>query len=207
MSASKLLSLLSIAALSAGCHLLPSSMGGPAASAPPPSPAQKPEPVLYARDGSIVTPGNVDSMPRREVEGGEGSRAKILELYQRVVSDRDRLQLLVASQEAEIAQMRAAAVNEAARLADVEARLASAERSAAELGNQNLDLAARLTTAQIRRYEAERKWLEALLAAPARTVAALDPRANAPAAPTAATGATPTPSPSPAGEGKPKEHH
>lgn len=206
MSASKLLSLLSLAALSVGCHLLPNAEGG-SADAAPPAPAQKSEPVLYARDGSVVTPGNVDSMPRREVEGGEGSRAKILELYQRVVSDRDRLQLLVASQEAEIAQMRAAAEAEAARLADVEARLASAERSAAELGNQNLDLAARLTTAQIRRYEAERKWLEALLAAPARTVAALDPRASAPAAPNAPAAATPPLNPAPAGEVKPKEHH
>jgi chromosome segregation ATPase len=133
------------------------------------------EPVLYARDGSIVSPQGVSSnsgLPRRDVQNADGSRAKILELYQRVVEERDKLTLELASNAAELAHVQAALTAETARANQFEARLGTLEQSTSELGAQNLELAARLTAAQIRGLEAEKRWLELSLSLPANAVAA-----------------------------------
>jgi hypothetical protein len=166
------------------CHLLPGT------NKVAPEPVQKTAPVvaesvLYARDGSIVTPQGVApgaGLPRREVQGAEDSRSKILELYQRVVEERDKLTLELTARDAEISQIRKTLELEVARSNEFEARVRTAEQTTAELCSQNLELAARLTTAQIRGLEAEKRWLELSLSLPAKTVASTPKRDSAPAA-------------------------
>jgi len=184
MRSAKFLVLSVLACGLGACHMLPGA--GTAA----PEPVQKTAPVvaesvLYARDGSIVSPQGVApgaGLPRREVQGAEGSRAKILELYQRVVEERDQLTLEIAARDAEIAQMRKTLELEVARANEFEARVKTAEQSSTELCSQNLDLAARLTTAQIRGLEAEKRWLELSLSLPAKTLAST-PKHDSAAAP------------------------
>ncbi|HUR28563.1 MAG TPA: hypothetical protein VM509_10280 [Planctomycetota bacterium] len=130
------------------------------------------EAVLYARDGSVVTESPTNAVPRREMQGSEGSRTKILELYQRVVEERDRLQLALAERESELSAVKKALETEASRTKELESRASAAVLSSAQLAEQNLDLAGRLAQAQIRRLEAEKQWLELSLALPAKTVAA-----------------------------------
>jgi len=172
----KVLLVLASASL-AGCQMLPITFG-----AKPEPPVKKTAPiageaVLYARDGSIVTPADgsgAGGLPRREVQGGDGSRTKMLELYQRVVEERDHLQLSLADRDSELVLLRKQIEEERAHSVEVEARMKTAETASAELANQNLELAGRLTVAQIRRLEAEKKWLELSIALPAKTVAAVE---------------------------------
>ena len=184
MRRSSILYLLLAAASFAGCQALPAPWGtkqGPKMPAEKTAPIAG-EPVLYAHDGSIVTPGASSAttgLPRRDVLGAEGSRAKILELYQRVVDERDRLQLSLTERDGELAALHKQFDAESSRAKDLEARMKSAEQSASELTNQNLDLAGRVTTAQIRRLEAEKKWLELSISLPSKTVAAIE-NAHAP---------------------------
>jgi len=49
------------------------------------------------------------------MQGGDGSRAKILELYQRVVDERDHLQLTLAERDGEVAVLQASGVDRAWR--------------------------------------------------------------------------------------------
>lgn len=136
-----------------------------------------PEAVLYARDGSIVTPEGAAAtaaLPRREVQNQEGSRKTMLELYEAVVEERDQLRLLVSARDNELAQVRQQLEQESLRANGLETRALAAEQSGAELANQNLELAARLTVAQIKRLEAEKSWLELSIALPTKTVAAGD---------------------------------
>jgi chromosome segregation ATPase len=133
--------------------------------------------VLYARDGSVVTPttpGSASNLPRREVQNGEGTRTKILELYERVVEERDQLRLTLTAKESELVQLHQQLDKESALANDFEARLRTAEQARTELTNQNLDIAGRLTTAQIKRLEAEKKWLELSISLPTKTVAAVE---------------------------------
>jgi hypothetical protein len=159
----------------AACNALPPQWGGTRAA---PEPVQKTqplasEPVLYARDGTVVTSdGAGGGIPRRDVQSGEGTRTKLLELYERVVEERDRLSFALTAREAELAKTKELLDVESARALDLDARLVAAEAARAELVSQNLELAGRLTTAQIRRLEAEKQWLELSLATPAKTVAA-----------------------------------
>ena len=179
MHSTKVLGLLLALCGLSGCHLLPKGWNASTnerESAPKDTPPAQ-ESVLYARDGSIVQPGTASGgagLPRRDVSTGDGSRAKILELYQRVVEARDRLSQDLTARDAELAQLRKAYDNEVAKVSELEARVTTAERSTTELCSQNLDLAARLTTAQIRGLEAEKKWLELTLSLPAKSVATAD---------------------------------
>lgn len=195
----------------AGCSVLPTKWGmpedGQAASPKPASGAN--ETVLYARDGSVVQQGNssgTTNLPRREVQNQEGSRTKILELYERVVEERDQLRLALSARESELVQLHQQFEREVARANGLESRVASAELASVGLAGQNLELAARLTTAQIKRLEAEKKWLELEISLPTKVVAA---------APTpTATGArektepvsTPVTKPTTKTGGEPNEH-
>ena len=160
----------------AGCQFLPQTQGprnepDARAQALTPLPVES---VLYARDGSIVTPTEgsaASNLPRREVQNGEGSRAKILELYERVVEERDQLRLTLSAREVELAQARQQLEQESTRAAELDSRARSTEVARLELVDQNLDLAGRLTMAQIRRLEAEKKWLELSISLPSKTVA------------------------------------
>jgi len=129
---------------------------------PPQGPALEP-PRLYARDGTVVAgPEDVSTlgMQRREVGEGESGRMVLLELYQNVIEERDALSLEVAALRAELdkahAAQRAAEAEALAQTSHAEALGVERDRLAAE----NLELAGRLTTAQVRRLQAEKLLLE-----------------------------------------------
>ncbi len=166
-----------VSVIFAACSALPTKWGtseaGPAAA--PNSATGGSETLLYARDGSVVSQGNSSAaanLPRREVQNQEGSRTKILELYERVVEERDQLRLAVSARDSELARLRQQLDREVARANGLESRVLSAEQASVGLAGQNLELAARLTTAQIKRLEAEKKWLELAISLPAKVVAA-----------------------------------
>ena len=139
----------------------PTAAGAASAERPPAEPAR-----LYARDGSVVA-----ASPRGEVTPSEelvhdlqpssGGRMYILELYQQVLDERDALQLELRRVGAENERARAQTAEVEAALAALEASFAALDAEKRALLEENLDLAGRLTTAQIRRLEAERLLLEA----------------------------------------------
>ena len=102
--------------------------------------------------------------PTRGVEPTESGRLYILELYQDVLEQRDALELEVSTllTDFEAAQARIAEL-ESTTMTDG-GRLTLLEQENAELRAENTDLAARLTTAQIRRLEAEKLLLETRIA-------------------------------------------
>jgi hypothetical protein len=125
--------------------------------------------ALYGWDGSVVegqAPGQVTqrSNPGHGLEPTLEGRMHILELYQSVLDERDALasevQALTKSLEKTDVDLSAAR----ARAAELETKLASEVRARDELQRQNLELSGRLTTAQIRRLEAEKLLLETRIA-------------------------------------------
>jgi hypothetical protein len=122
-------------------------------------------PVLYGRDGTPVwNAGTGETLTRNgpagEAKSAEGSRVYMLELYQRVIDEKEKLQLEVQSLQASLDRSQAdlhAAQNKHAEASKEVSRLqAELEQSRAE----SLELAGRLVTAQIRRLEAEKLLLE-----------------------------------------------
>lgn len=139
-----------------------------AASRVEPVPRPGEEPRLYARDGSVVTPRASVSAPpagaaQRDLGGSESSRYYMLELYQQVVDERDSLAGEVARLTAELEAGRARRLQLEERLAQIEAALATRETELEGLRADNVELAGRLTTAQIRRLQAEKLLLESRL--------------------------------------------
>lgn len=120
-------------------------------------------PVLSAEPGGIqVTDGGLaHSLEGADMSGG--SRMVLLELYQQSVEEREGLALQVEAQDAALEQAERRYMDLAQRLSELEASYGqlSAEKTAIEQEAQAL--AARLTTAQIRRLEAERVWLQAAI--------------------------------------------
>ena len=129
------------------------------------------EPVLYARDGRPVEagdPGDGDGeqqpLSARELAGNQGGRMYILELYQNVIEERDQLSLEVEALAGEIERARAALAAADQRIAELEAALGAANAENQRQRAENVDLAGRLATAQIRRLQAEKILLELRLA-------------------------------------------
>jgi len=158
--------------LAAGCALALAACGttrAPAQPAPAPFAAGDPEPVLYARDGSVVpVDGSARTAdlgaPIHGLEPRGESRMQILDLYQRAVGEKDALAKELRELDLTLADARAAQ-DAAARERDEErARAAALEQELARAREQQNELAARLTTAQIRRLEAEKLLLETRLA-------------------------------------------
>ena len=125
---------------------------------------------LYARDGSLVAadPG----APTRDVGAHEGSRVYLLELYQKTVAEKDALGLEVVALRAELEREKHAGSDGVKSLDDVAAKLTAAAKERDALAAENLDLAARLTTAQILRLEAEKALLELQIEQRSRETAA-----------------------------------
>lgn len=145
-------------------------------------------PKLYGRDGGVVSaaqPGSVakTDVPPTGVGPDSGSRTRVIELYQQVVEERDRLR-------GELTDFVAALQKSQSRIEQLEGELRS-QSGAAGLSSQerdkllqeNMDLAGRLATAQIRRLEAEKALLEHMVAhaeeASAPNEPKSDPRASA----------------------------
>jgi hypothetical protein len=158
-----------LVALAASCMTLPpeepetrSERAQESAPAPRAEPA-----VLYARDGTPVTsagpvpPGG--ALDSRQLGEG-GGRMYILELYQSVIEERDSLSAEVAALTTELERMRQTLLDADTRITELEGQIESLTIERQQLIDDNLDLAARLTTAQIRRLQTERILLEKTLA-------------------------------------------
>lgn len=130
---------------------------------PPAVPAQ-----LYARDGSVVNPAKNGAQEAgvadRDLAPSEGGRMYILELYQKAIDDRDALELEVRSAQSELERARASVTKAQVEQQTAAERVAALEAENQRLLAENVELAARLTTAQIRRLQAEKLLLENRLA-------------------------------------------
>lgn len=131
---------------------------GPALRAMQPA-AQVETGVVRARE-----PGVVQTSPEigHDVGAGEG-RTYILELYQKVIEERDDLVRRVAALEAERGKLRESLGQGARRIAELEQRESELEGANATLTAQAEELGERLLTAQVRRLEAEKMLLETKL--------------------------------------------
>lgn len=135
----------------------------PQVQQPPAAPAQ-----LYARDGSVVSSASGGAQQAgvadRDLAPTEGGRMHILELYQKAIDARDALELEVRSAQAELERARTAVTKAQADQQAATERVAALEAENQRLLSENVELAARLTTAQIRRLQAEKLLLENRLA-------------------------------------------
>jgi hypothetical protein len=120
--------------------------------------------TLYARDGSVVNAGTQpvrpDQEPRRELGSQEGSRVYLLELYQKAMDEKNALALEVESLRATLDDERNAATTSTSEVDKLKAELADVTKERDALRAQALDLAARVTSAQIARLEAEKSLLQ-----------------------------------------------
>ncbi len=160
---------------SASCATVPIPIENPVREASPAAPrapaVQATEiavetPRLYARDGSVV-----DGAPRGQVETRErlvhdlqpsgGGRMYILELYQQVMNERDDLQRELHQLEQERQRQNEQLTSAEERQVRLEERVTALEQEQRRLVEENLELAGRLTSAQIGRLEVERLLLQA----------------------------------------------
>jgi septal ring factor EnvC (AmiA/AmiB activator) len=159
------------------CILFPDGRGEPAAVPVTPGAEVRavepePAPVLYARDGSVVSataataePAPAADAPHEPVRriGGEGSRMYLLELYQQVIEERDGLRTELEALGSSLAEERATLAAARAEIEDWKARVSTLEADIERSAETNRELAARLVSAQIARLEAEKLLLEAKL--------------------------------------------
>lgn len=175
MFPSRLTSLALVAAASAAACTVPAGsipaegMGPVQSAGPAVVDIVREEPsTLYARDGSIVqqdgsgpivSPVSGDA-PLHDIQRTGEGRMYILELYQNVIEERDNLTLEVSALNAELNRTRTALVEADARISALEAGATSLMLEKQSLEGENMALAARLTTAQIRRLQTEKILLE-----------------------------------------------
>jgi hypothetical protein len=176
--------LLTLACLLAGCAAVPTDLAPAGSSSfgvqdvpPPAAPGAahdwETKSVLYARDGTPIPasgPGassstssgeRVDESPAQRLATDEsGGRMYILELYQKVIEERDSYATEIQVLSGEIERMRGTLLEADRRIAELEEVQSSMNVEKQALIDENLDLAARLTTAQIRRLQAEKILLE-----------------------------------------------
>jgi hypothetical protein len=143
----------------------PSASPNPSATSSSVSPKTNPgDAVLYARDGSVVNansqPTRPDQEPRRELGSQEGSRVYLLELYQKAMDEKNALALEVESLRAALEDERKTATTTTTEEDQLKANLAQVTQERDALKAQALDLAARVTSAQIARLEAEKALLQ-----------------------------------------------
>ena len=127
-----------------------------------------PEARLIARDGTIVSPqqpGTVAVTPRpgKDSTREEGSRWTLLEQYQSAISAKEELEFEVTALGAALDQSEAEAARLSQVVQELQTQLASQAQTIASLKDESLELAARLTTAQVRRLQSEKLLLEGKL--------------------------------------------
>ena len=133
--------------------------------------ATAPGSTLYGRDGSPVgTAQNgavtvTDQPLAHGLEPTGGSRLVLLELYQQAVDERDELLMEVEGQHEMMnaADSRMTALE--AQAAALQTKLDHATLERNSLKAQTHDLAERLVTAQLKRLESEKRYLEAAIQA------------------------------------------
>lgn len=127
------------------------------------------DPTLYGWDGSVAA-GGVPGQVNQRANPGHGleptieGRMHILELYQAVLDERDALATEVQALTKALERTEADLVAVRGEKAELETRVSAEERAKEGLLQQNLELSGRLTTAQIRRLEAEKLLLETRIA-------------------------------------------
>ena len=140
----------------------------------PPGQAATEPPRLYARDGTLVAGpadgGEPNGSQSRELGEGSG-RMVLLELYQNVIEERDALSLEVSALRAELEKVRSTQKSAEAEALSQVSRVEALEAERAKLAAETLEMAGRLTTAQIRRLQAEKLLLEHKLEAQRARVA------------------------------------
>ncbi len=147
--------------------LFPALPASPVPGSPKPE-TQDAGSVMYGRDGKPVgapsnpNPGGVElgSAASPSLLPGENGRMHILELYQKVIEERDALVMEVSELLRQVEQGRLDLAAEKRRATELESKLAVLEADRARTLDENLELAGRLTTAQIRRLQAEKLLLE-----------------------------------------------
>lgn len=152
--------------LACACSIAPTRAAEPQPSVFTHPPAAG-EPLLYARDGSVVdaeAPAQERGTAARRDVGGETGRMYLLELYQQVIDERDNLSRELYALRADLDAQSSALGQSQARVIELEGRARELDGKLEAQTQQNTDLAARLTTAQIRRLQAERLLLEHKLA-------------------------------------------
>jgi len=125
-------------------------------------------PQLYARDGSLVNaqePGTVSVSPQTGQIAGEesGSRWTLLEQYQASVQKNEELEIELRALTKALEQSEEREKQLSAELVEQSAAMVELEEKLGTLGGHNVELASRLTTAQIRRLQSEKLLLEAKL--------------------------------------------
>jgi chromosome segregation ATPase len=130
--------------------------------------AQVAEPgVLYARDGSVIGgPGKGtltvdDGSANREVGVDSGSRMYLLERFQETVEENESLQFEIQGLAAALDQAEARAAELEKELSELQTLHLEETTRTKKLEADNLALAEHLTTAQIRRLQAEKLLIEA----------------------------------------------
>lgn len=122
------------------------------------------ETPLFARDGGVVDATAEPYQPHHGPEPTGTGRMYLLELYQQAIDDRDALELEMKAVDAALQRTQGALDEALAQVAAMEVEVQRLSAEHADLQAENLDLAGRLTTAQIRRLEAEKLLLEARIA-------------------------------------------
>ncbi len=122
-------------------------------------------PPLYSFDGGVVDgpePGSVveSSRPGADVGDPDDGRLRIIELYEAVIKDRDAY-----ADEVAVLSTRLEAAYQLLEQSETSGQVVKEQRDALQetidrLEQENGELTARLTTAQIRRLEAEKMLLE-----------------------------------------------
>ena len=126
-----------------------------------------PNQVMYARNGSVVgapSPGSVTvdtAQAKRDVGQDGGSRMYLLERFQETVEENESLQFEVQGLAAALDQAEARAAQLEADLNALQAKYMELNDRKKQLEDDNLELAEHLTTAQIRRLQAEKLLIEA----------------------------------------------
>lgn len=153
-----------VMALVSGCMTTPIETGAQGAAGPASTDGWNGS-RLYARDGSVIGQAPAPAVDNRtaaprELESADGGRMYILELYQKAIDERDALHGELAALRTELRSVQEALVASEADLDAVDAQLEQVRAENMRLVNENVDLAARLTTAQIRRLQVEKILLE-----------------------------------------------
>jgi hypothetical protein len=116
---------------------------------------------LRGWDGEVIAAAvQGEDSPVRGIEPSHAGRMHIIELYQKVLDERDALAQEASDLSAAIEESQAALASGEERTAQLELRIQALESDLARSQQETLDLAGRLATAQIRRLEAEKMLLE-----------------------------------------------
>ena len=124
-------------------------------------PATAYEPKLYGRDGSVVgeqVPGTTAMAPStgQAASSEVGTRSTLLELYQAALAEKEQLTFELQAMASALQQAEAREAQTAALVVDLEKKLTDMNARGEELAGHNVELAERLSTAQIRRLQSEK---------------------------------------------------